>query len=223
MISHLENNWKILLEKELSSGYFSELEQFINKEQDSYTIFPERQNIFAALNLTPFESVKVVIIGQDPYHGLGQANGLCFSVSAGTKLPPSLLNIFKELKNDLGIPVPSSGDLCSWTRQGILLLNATLTVREGEPGSHANKGWEKFTNAVIKLLSGNKKDLVFLLWGKHAIDKRSLIDEQKHFILEAAHPSPLSAYRGFFGCRHFSRTNEILTSIGKTPVDWKIG
>ena len=185
-------------------------------------VYPPEDLIFNAFKLTPLEKVKVVIVGQDPYHGQGQAHGLCFSVNAGIKLPPSLKNIFKELHTDLGIPVPTSGNLESWAKQGVLLLNAVLTVRSGEPGSHQNRGWEQFTDRVIRLLSEKKHRVVFLLWGRYAQAKESLIDKQKHFILKAAHPSPFSAYQGFFGCRHFSQTNKILQKEDMEPVEWKL-
>jgi uracil-DNA glycosylase len=193
------------------------------EEKKKFRIFPPGSLIFNAFNHTPFDRVRVVFIGQDPYHGLGQAHGLCFSVPDGVAKPPSLENIFKELQNDLGIPVPKDGNLVKWAEQGVLLLNATLTVRENQAGSHQNKGWEIFTDAVIKKLSELKDNLVFVLWGNYAIAKRMLIDETRHYILTAAHPSPLSAYKGFFGCRHFSKINEILLSSGSEPVEWGIG
>ena len=214
-------SWKQLLNKEFSAPYFLKLKEFLVQEKKQYSIFPPGNQIFAAFDHTPFEKVKVVIIGQDPYHKRGQANGLCFSVSTGVAKPASLINIFKELNTDLGIPIPQSGNLESWADQGILLLNATLTVREGEAGSHHEKGWEIFTDAVIKKISEEKKGVVFLLWGKFAQTKEELIDKEKHFILKAAHPSPL-ARGAFFGCKHFSKTNELLMQQGLDPIDWRI-
>jgi uracil-DNA glycosylase len=192
------------------------------EEKQKFTVYPPGSLIFNAFNLTPFYAARVVIIGQDPYHGAGQAHGLCFSVPRGTSVPPSLVNIFKEINEDLGIPVPKHGNLEKWARQGVLLLNATLTVRANQAGSHQKKGWESFTDAVISQLSKQRVGLVFLLWGKFAQDKELLIDTQKHYILKAAHPSPYSAYNGFFGCRHFSRTNEILRRHGLPEIDWSV-
>ena len=192
------------------------------EEKKQYTVYPPGSQIFSAFNFTPFDEVRVVIIGQDPYHGPGQANGLCFSVSEGIKKPPSLENIFKELNSDLGIPIPTSGNLEKWANQGVLLLNASLTVRANTPNSHQDFGWHIFTDAVIKTLSDNKEGLVFLLWGKFVQSKEGLINTEKHHLLKAAHPSPYSAYNGFFGCRHFSKTNEILSKMGKPQVDWAL-
>jgi uracil-DNA glycosylase len=217
----INESWKNLLYKEFSSPYFIELKEFLVQEKKKHKIYPPGNLIFAAFNLTPVDNVKVVIIGQDPYHGEGQANGLCFSVSPGIACPPSLKNIFKELHTDLEIPMPSSGNLEPWAKQGILLLNATLTVRANSPGSHQKKGWETFTDAVIKSISDNKTGIVFLLWGNFAQTKESLIDKDKHFILKAAHPSPL-ARGAFFGCRHFSKTNKILIHQGKQPINWAL-
>ncbi len=214
-------SWKEVLKTEFSSLYFQNLKQFLVDEKEKYTVFPAGSMIFSAFNHTPFERVKVVIIGQDPYHGPGQANGLSFSVSNGVSNPPSLKNIFKELNSDLGIPIPQSGNLEPWADQGILLLNATLTVRANTPGSHQKKGWEKFTDAVIKNISDNKQGVVFLLWGNYAQTKEALIDNKKHFILKAAHPSPL-ARGAFFGCKHFSKTNKLLEHQGIQPIDWRI-
>jgi uracil-DNA glycosylase len=214
-------SWKSRLQNEFESPYFKDLKAFLLQEKaQNRTIYPPGQLIFNAFDSTPFENVKVVILGQDPYHGPGQAHGLCFSVTGNVVQPPSLKNIFKELHQDLGIPIPVSGSLQNWASQGVLLLNATLTVRMGEAGSHQNRGWEQFTDAVIRLISSEKKNVIFILWGRFAQAKETLIDTGKHFILKAAHPSPLSAYQGFFGCRHFSRTNEILRSIGSEPVNW---
>lgn len=216
----IDESWKKLLIDEFSMPYFYTLKQFLLKEKKQYIIFPPGPQIFAAFNMTPLESVKVVILGQDPYHGKGQAHGLCFSVPPGITPPPSLINIFKEIRDDLGIPVPAHGNLQSWAEQGVLLLNATLTVRANQPGSHQNKGWEMFTDTVIRKLSLEREGLVFLLWGKYAQAKEYLIDTEKHHVLKAAHPSPYSANAGFFECRHFSKTNEILRKQGKTEINW---
>jgi uracil-DNA glycosylase len=219
---YIEESWRLKLEKEFNSLYFNELQQFLLKERLENTVFPPESSIFEALNLTPFNKVKVVILGQDPYHGPNQAHGLSFSVQDGIKPPPSLANIFKELSNDLEFQKPLSGNLSKWAKQGVLLLNATLTVRSQTPGSHQRKGWEQFTDAIIRCLSNEKEGLVFLLWGRYAQEKEQLIDHSKHFVLKAAHPSPFSAHNGFFGCKHFSKTNEILIKIGKEPVDWSL-
>jgi uracil-DNA glycosylase len=210
------------LKDEFESQYFKDLTDFLREEKKNFTIYPPGPQIFAAFNHTPFNRVKVVILGQDPYHGPGQAHGLCFSVPDGIQRPPSLVNIFKEIESDLGIAVPETGNLTQWTNQGVLLINAILTVRADAPASHQNKGWEKFTDAVIRSLSEKRKNLVFLLWGNYAQAKENLIDSNRHFILKAAHPSPLSAHRGFFGCRHFSKTNEILEGLGLNPIDWSL-
>lgn len=194
----------------------------MTEEKKNFTIFPPGSLIFNAFNLTPFDQVKVVILGQDPYHDFGQAHGLCFSVMDGVPFPKSLINIFKELRDDVGFEIPMSGNLEKWARQGILLLNATLTVRAHQAGSHQNKGWETFTDQVIRNISNEKEGVVFLLWGNYARAKKVLIDSNKHFILETVHPSPLSAYNGFFGCKHFSKTNDILIQQGKTPIDWQL-
>lgn len=218
----IEDSWYNLLQDEFEKDYFIQLKSFLKTEKEKYTIYPPGNKIFSAFNHTPVNKVKVVIIGQDPYHGEGQANGLCFSVSDGIKHPPSLVNIFKELNNDLNIPMPKSGNLEKWANQGVLLLNAILTVRANQPGSHQKQGWEEFTDTVIKKLSEHKDGLIFLLWGKFAQEKAALIDNTKHFILKAAHPSPFSAYNGFFGCKHFSKTNEILVNRGLKPIDWNL-
>jgi uracil-DNA glycosylase len=217
----IEKGWKDILKKEFNSPYFFELKFFLEAEKKKHTIYPPGNKIFSAFNHTPFDKVKVVIIGQDPYHGPGQANGLSFSVSSGIRKPPSLVNIFKELFADLGIPIPQDGNLEPWAEQGVLLLNATLTVKAGLPGTHQKKGWEKFTDAVIKAISDNKKGVIFLLWGNFAQTKAALIDIEKHFILKAAHPSPL-ARGAFFGCKHFSKTNKLLEHQGIMPIDWRI-
>lgn len=218
----IEASWKAILLDEFNKDYFKELKQFLLQEKQQHIIYPSGKEIFNAFNCTPFETVKVVILGQDPYHGKGQAHGLSFSVPFGIKPPPSLKNIFKELKADLDIPIAESGNLTSWAKQGVLLLNATLTVRAKQAGSHQNKGWENFTDAVISSLSENKEALIFLLWGRFAQNKASLIDSKKHHILTAAHPSPFSAYSGFFGCKHFSKTNEILKKNGMITIDWRL-
>ncbi len=218
----IEASWKEILQDEFHSEYFASLKAFLVGERARHRVFPPGNRIFAAFDHTPFEMVKVVIIGQDPYHGPGQAHGLCFSVPDGIAKPPSLINIFKEINHELGYPVPNGGNLEKWAAQGVLLLNATLTVRANSPGSHQNRGWEKFTDAVISRLSEKKSGLVFLLWGNFAIAKKVLIDPAKHHVLTAAHPSPLSAQRGFFGCGHFAKTNEILLSQGKAEIDWNI-
>jgi len=218
----IENSWQVKLSEEFNSKYFHELKKFLLEEKKHYAIYPPGNQIFTAFNLTPFNDVKVVIIGQDPYHGKGQAHGLCFSVAKGIKKPPSLVNIFKEIQNDLGFVIPEHGNLEYWAKQGVLLLNATLTVRAGQAGSHQNKGWELFTDAVIKKLSEDKENLIFLLWGNFAIAKKALINSNKHHILTAPHPSPFSAHSGFLGCRHFSRANELLTKCGSKPINWQI-
>ena len=218
----IEPGWKETLKQEFEKPYFAKIVEFLNKEDlTGMKIYPPEDLRYNAFNCTPFDKVKVVILGQDPYHGEGQANGLCFSVTKGTKRPPSLVNIFKEISSDLGVPITGrNGDLRHWASQGVLLLNASLTVRANEPMSHARIGWMQFTDAVIKRLSVEKKGLVFLLWGKFAQEKKNLIDAKLHRILEAAHPSPLSARNGFFGCRHFSLTNEILIQEGLSPIEW---
>ena len=216
----IENSWLEVLRPEFDAAYFLELKQFLVEEKKKHVIYPPGNQIFEAFNLTPFNQVKVVILGQDPYHGKGQAHGLCFSVAKGIKKPPSLINIFKEIKNDLGYEIPEHGNLEKWAKQGVLLINATLTVRAGQAGSHQKKGWENFTDAIIHKLSEDREELIFLLWGNFAIAKKSLIDTDKHHVLTAPHPSPFSANRGFLGCRHFSKTNEILAGLGKTPIDW---
>lgn len=216
----IHESWKELLIEEFNSEYFFELKNFLVEEKNKHTVYPPGKYIFNAFNSTPFNEVKVVIIGQDPYHGRGQAHGLCFSVPQGIKPPPSLVNIFKEINEDLNIAIPSHGNLESWARQGVLLLNATLTVRANQAGSHQNKGWEQFTDEVIRKLSSGREGLVFLLWGNYARAKEDIIDTQKHHVLQAAHPSPFSAHSGFFGCKHFSKANEILKNQGKQEISW---
>ncbi|MBU2651150.1 MAG: uracil-DNA glycosylase [Bacteroidetes bacterium] len=218
----IEPSWKALLIEEFNQPYFLSLKEFLVEEKKKHTVYPPGKLIFNAFNLTPFDDVRVVILGQDPYHGSGQAHGLCFSVPVGVPPPPSLVNIFKEIESDLGIRAPKHGNLEKWARQGVLLINATLTVRANQAGSHQNKGWEKFTDSVIKDLSDRKDNLVFLLWGNYALAKAAIIDGSKHHILKAPHPSPLSASRGFFGCRHFSKTNEILRQNGLKEIDWRL-
>lgn len=218
----INESWLEIMQDEFEKPYFIELREFLIKEKSKYLIFPPGPLIFEAFNRTPFDKVKVVLLGQDPYHGYGQAHGLCFSVPDGVAYPPSLLNILTELKNDLGLPMPRSGNLSKWADRGVLLLNATLTVRENQAGSHQGKGWETFTDGVIKKLSEKKEKLVFLLWGKYAQNKRQLIDTTKHHIIEAPHPSPLSAYRGFMGCCAFSKTNKLLISAGLEEIDWSL-
>ncbi len=217
-----EAGWKKTLEDEFAKPYFSCLQDLINKEREEYVLFPPPDMIFNAFNLTPFESVKVVILGQDPYHGSGQAHGLAFSVPCGIDFPPSLRNIFKELGDDVGCDFSTNGDLTSWAMQGVLLLNTLLSVRSGEPFSHKNCGWEKFTDQVIRTISAQLEHVVFILWGAHAGKKSSLIDETKHLILKSPHPSPLSSYRGFFGSKPFSQTNDYLVEQGIAPIEWCI-
>ena len=218
----IEESWKTILADEFNATYFAQLKAFLVEEKAAFTVYPPGSQIFAAFNFTPFHKVRVVILGQDPYHGPGQAHGLCFSVPYRIQPPPSLQNIFKEIHNDLGIPVPSHGNLEKWAQQGVLLLNATLTVRAHLAGSHQNKGWETFTDAAIRKLSSERQNLVFLLWGNYAMAKEKLIDATKHLILKSAHPSPLSASRGFFGNRHFSKTNDYLKAHGIQPIDWAL-
>lgn len=216
----IEPSWKAVLAEEFEKDYFSNLTKFVHEEYRTAQIFPPGRQIFAAFDATPFNDVKVVILGQDPYHDVNQANGLCFSVNNGVAFPPSLLNIFKEIKSDIGTEIPQSGDLSRWARQGVLLLNATLTVRAHMAGSHQGRGWETFTDAVIAHLAREREHLVFLLWGAYAIKKGAFIDRTRHLVLTSPHPSPLSAHRGFFGNHHFSRANEYLTAHGKTPIVW---
>lgn len=216
----IEDSWKEVLKDEFGADYFQELRSFLAGEKIKHTIYPPGQQIFAAFDNTPFNRVKVVILGQDPYHGPGQAHGLCFSVPEGIPAPPSLVNIFKEIREDLGIPIPPRANLTPWARQGVLLMNAVLTVRANQAGSHRKKGWEQFTDAVIRTLSEKRRNIIFLLWGNYALEKENIIDGDHHHILKAAHPSPLSANRGFFGCKHFSKTNEILRELGLQEIHW---
>jgi len=219
----IENSWKEILHHEFMDDYFSQIKSVLIDEMKKHTIYPPGKDIFNAFNYTPFNDVKVVIIGQDPYHGPNQAHGLCFSVNDGIKHPPSLENIFKELNNDLGMDYPKSGNLEKWAKQGVLLLNASLTVRRGEANSHQNIGWQKFTDAVIQQLSDRREGIVFLLWGGFAKKKGSKIDASKHHVLISGHPSPLSANKGYwYGNKHFSKTNELLKSMGKSAIDWEV-
>ncbi|MDD5118420.1 MAG: uracil-DNA glycosylase [Sulfuricurvum sp.] len=216
----IHESWKEALKTEFAHPYMEELKAFLGEEKNNYTIFPQGSHIFNAFNSTPFDSVKVVILGQDPYHGAGQAHGLSFSVQHGIALPPSLQNIFKELVADIGCPYPKSGDLSHWAHEGVLLLNTLLTVRSGEPFSHKDRGWERFTDQVIRTLSEEREHIVFILWGAPAGKKASLIDATKHLILKAPHPSPLSSYRGFFGSKPFSQSNDYLKAQGIKPIEW---
>ncbi len=216
----IEPSWKYLMEQEFKKDYFQSLVAFIKQEYQSGKVYPPGSQIFRAFDFCPVDQVKVVVIGQDPYHGDGQANGLCFSVAEGVPMPPSLLNIFKELKNDLGKEIPPHGSLERWAKQGVLLLNATLTVKAKQPGSHQNNGWEQFTDAVIKELSNQKEKLIFILWGAYAQKKGEVIDTNRHFIISSPHPSPFAAHRGFFGSKPFSKTNIFLQQLGKQTIDW---
>lgn len=218
----IDESWKQVLANEFVKEYFVNLKSFLLEEKKKFIVYPPGSQIFNAFNQTPFHNVKVVILGQDPYHGPGQAHGLCFSVSNGVAQPPSLVNILKEINSDLGIPIPKHGNLEKWAKNGVLLLNATLTVRAHQAGSHQNKGWEQFTDAAIKAISEQHKGIVFLLWGAYAQAKSKIIDTTKHYILTAPHPSPLSVYRGFSGCKHFSKTNNILRDNGKEEIDWSL-
>ena len=220
MSVRIEEGWKQALSAEWESPYFAQLSQFVHAEYRTRQVFPPGRQIFAAFDATPFDQVKVVILGQDPYHGDGQANGLCFSVNDGVPFPPSLLNIFKEVHDDTGAPIPASGDLSRWARQGVLLLNATLTVAAHQPGSHQGHGWEQFTDAAIRALAERREHLVFILWGSYAIKKGAFIDKARHLVLTSPHPSPLSAHRGFFGNHHFSLANDYLQRHGQTPIQW---
>lgn len=216
----IAQDWKELLQEEFDKPYFKELTDFVREEYTSRLIFPRAKNIFRAFDKCPFDNLKVVIIGQDPYHGEGQANGLCFSVSEGVAFPPSLQNVFKEVQRDVNSPIPTSGELERWAEQGVLLLNAVLTVRAHEAASHAGRGWERFTDAVVKAIANRKDGIVYMLWGSYAQKKGAIADPSKNCILKAVHPSPLSAYRGFIGCSHFSQANSYLKSIGKEPIIW---
>ncbi|MBP5341645.1 MAG: uracil-DNA glycosylase [Bacteroidales bacterium] len=217
----IDPSWYEVLKPQFEAPYFAQLKEFLVAERSQYTCYPPGSRIFAAFDSTPFDKVKVVILGQDPYHEAGQAMGLCFSVPQGIQVPPSLVNIITEINSDLGTDIPKTcGDLSGWAEQGVLLLNATLTVRAHQAGSHQRHGWETFTDAAISALNDQRRDIVFLLWGSYAIAKRKLINPNRHHILTAPHPSPLSAYRGFFGCHHFSRANQYLAAHGQQPIDW---
>lgn len=220
MAVRVEEGWRKALADQWEAPYFGELARFVHDEYRNGTVYPPASQVFAAFDACPFEDVRVVILGQDPYHGPGQANGLCFSVNPGVRMPPSLVNIFREVSDDTGAPFPVDGNLDRWARQGVLLLNATLTVREHLAGSHQRRGWETFTDAAIKALSDRREHIVFLLWGSYAISKRGLVDETRHLVLTSPHPSPLSAHRGFFGNHHFSRANRYLSLHGLQPVKW---
>jgi uracil-DNA glycosylase len=216
----IEESWKRELAAEFEKPYFAELTEFVRSEYSATTVYPPAKLIFNAFDHCPFDKVKAVIIGQDPYHGPGQANGLCLSVNKEIKMPPSLVNIFKEISSDTGKPMPTDGDLTRWSRQGVLLLNATLTVRAGNAGSHQRRGWETFTDAAIRILAEKRENLVFILWGSYAQQKGAFIDRNRHLVLTSPHPSPLSAYAGFFGNHHFTLTNDYLAKHGKEPIDW---
>ncbi len=216
------NDWDALLQDEFSKDYFLALQAFLEEEYQHATVYPARENIFNALRLTPYADVRVVILGQDPYHGEGQAHGLAFSVQPGVPAPPSLVNIFKEQQTDVGITIPNNGYLVPWAKQGVLLLNTALTVRANEPNSHRGRGWEQFTDRVITCLNEREQPLIFLLWGKNALAKEALVTNLRHMVLRAPHPSPLSASRGFFGCRHFSKTNALLEAENLPPIQWQL-
>ncbi len=216
----IEPGWKALLGEEFEKPYFAALTQFVRQEYSTGPCYPPAGLIFNAFNLCPPDDTRVIIIGQDPYHGPGQAHGLCFSVNDGVRFPPSLENIFREVQSDTGTPVPASGDLTRWARQGVLLLNATLTVRQAQAGSHQRRGWEEFTDAAIRALAERREHLVFILWGSYAQQKGAFIDRNRHLVLTAVHPSPLSVYRGFFGCKHFSKANAYLVEHGQAPIEW---
>lgn len=219
---NLGNSWDTLLCEEFSKEYYQELRKKLAQEYKNYTVYPAMENIFNALKYTSYEDVKVLLLGQDPYHGPNQAHGLCFSVQKGVDKPPSLKNMFKELESDLGIKQPAHGCLTDWAKQGVLMLNTVLTVREAEPNSHKKIGWTVFTDRIIQLLNERPEPVIFVLWGRNALEKLPLITNSHHYVLSAAHPSPLSASRGFFGCRHYSKINEILKLMGKEPIDWRI-
>ena len=216
----ISESWKNLLQEEFNKPYFEELTRFVKTEYSAGQVFPAGRNIFRAFDKCPFDKLKVVIIGQDPYHGVGQANGLCFSVDDGVQYPPSLQNIFKEIHDDIGSPIPSSGNLDRWAEQGVLLLNAVLTVRAHQAASHAGRGWEQFTDAVVRAIAQRKEGVVYMLWGNYAQRKGQIADPERNLILKSVHPSPLSVYRGFFGCKHFSKANDYLIKSGKEPIVW---
>lgn len=222
MLERFGNQWDELLKEELNKDYFKKLEKYLQNESKNYTIYPEKQDIFTALKYTDYKDVKVVILGQDPYHGPNQSHGLAFSVKPGIKIPPSLRNIYKELKDDLGCEIPNNGYLEKWAKEGVLLLNTSFTVRAGEANSHRNIGWEIFTDNIIKILNERKDPIIFILWGNNAKGKESLINPNKHYTIKSVHPSPLSASRGFFGSKPFSKANNFLISIDSEPIDWQI-
>lgn len=222
MTKIFKNDWEDLLKDELNKDYYKKLRSFLIEEYKTRTIYPDMYDIYNALHYTPYKDVKVVILGQDPYHGPNQSHGLAFSVKYGVRIPPSLRNIYKELHDDLGCFIPNNGYLEKWARQGVLLLNTSLTVRAGQPNSHKNIGWERFTDHIIELLNEREDPIVFILWGSNAISKEKLITNKRHYIIKSVHPSPLSANRGFFGSKPFSKTNKFLMSIGKEPIDWQI-
>ena len=221
-MSEITNGWKKIIDEEKGKDYFINLKKFLLEEYDNYSVYPKKGDIFKAFELTDFSNVKVVVLGQDPYHQPFQAHGLCFSVNKGIKIPPSLVNIYKEIKSDLGCCIPNNGDLTKWAEQGVLLLNTIMSVRDSSPMSHSNKGWEVFTDRIIRELNSDDTPKVFLLWGAPSRKKKSLITNNRHLILECAHPSPLSAYNGFFGCKHFSKTNEFLKANNREIIDWQI-
>ena len=216
----ISESWKNLLQEEFDKPYFEELTRFVKSEYSAGQVFPAGRNIFRAFDKCPFDRLKVVIIGQDPYHGVGQANGLCFSVDDGVQYPPSLQNIFKEIHDDIGSPIPSNGNLDRWAEQGVLLLNAVLTVRAHQAASHSGRGWEQFTDAVVRTIAQRKEGVVYMLWGNYAQRKGQIADPERNLILKSVHPSPLSVYRGFFGCKHFSKANDYLIQQGKEPIAW---
>ncbi|MBN1206138.1 MAG: uracil-DNA glycosylase [Myxococcaceae bacterium] len=222
MRESLPEDWREVLSEALEAPSFKELERFVARERREHTVYPSEEELFSAFRLTPYERVRVLLLGQDPYHGPGQAHGLAFSVRPGVPLPRSLVNIFKELESDVGLPPPASGSLVPWARQGVLLLNAVLTVRDGEPNSHEGHGWEEFTDAVIRAVGAKPEPVVFLLWGAYARKKKKLIDTRRHVVVESAHPSPLSASNGFFGSRPFSQINAALEARGQAPIDWRL-
>lgn len=219
---NLGNDWDEVLKNEFSSEYYKKMREILKHEYTTQIIYPKMENIFSALKLTSYKDTKVLILGQDPYHGPGQAHGLAFSVNPGIKTPPSLLNMYKEIRDEYGYDIPNNGYLIPWAKQGVLLLNATLTVREGQPNSHSKIGWETFTDNIIKKLNDREDPVIFVLWGNNARKKKTFITNKRHFVLEATHPSPLSANRGFFGCMHFRKINEILSKMGKTEINWQI-
>lgn len=218
----MRTDWNPILRSELDQSYWQELQTFVRAERERATVYPPHDEVFAALHLTPYATTRVLILGQDPYHGPGQAHGLCFSVRRGVRVPPSLVNIHRELHDDVGVPIPDHGNLEGWARRGVLLLNATLTVRAGQAGSHQGKGWERFTDVVIGAVSAKPEHVVFVLWGGYARRKRALIDATRHTVIESAHPSPLSAHNGFFGSKPFSRANAALLAHGQEPIDWSL-